>query len=296
MTAVGTRTIDVQARPRRDQGRQVVSVTPRDVHFKFHETPPSDWLGGDVVGTAVFNALSLTLPEGERLFMDAIRQYRAQLSGQLLDEVRAFMAQEAVHAREHGSINQLVDRRRYPVDSISAQIRERVAQVRERGPFVMLSVTIALEHFTAMMADQLLNDQSLLSGAPEEIASLWRWHAVEETEHKAVAYDVFQEATKAWSPGKRLTVRRKVMGLVTLVFVRNLSRHAARLLAADGMDLATARARVLWYLFGKPGLLRKMWRHYAGWYRSDFHPWDHDNRGVLERWRAEFPLESVRAG
>jgi hypothetical protein len=266
-----------------------VAITPRDLHFDIGRGHSDNWLGGDVVGTAVFNAFSLTFPEGERLFMDAVREYRSQLSGRLLEEARAFISQEAVHAREHRSMNGLVDRHRYPVDAIEARIREQLARVRERGPLAMLGVTIALEHFTALMADLLLSDESLLAGAPRDVARLWQWHALEESEHRAVAFDVFAEATKAWTPRKRQVVRNRIMHGVTLRFTLAITSAAIRLLAADGMNPWVAALRVLWFLFGAPGPCRRTWRHYREWYRADFHPAGHDNRGLLDRWRAEFP-------
>src|SRR5271170_6804428 len=157
-------TIDV------DTVRPPVAITPRDLHFDIGGGRTDTWLGGDIIGTAVFNAVSLTFPEMERLSMDAVREYRAELSGRLLEEARAFIAQEAVHSREHRSINGLVDRHRYPVDAIEARIREQLMRVRERGPLAMLGVTIALEHFTALMADVLLGDEGLLAGAPPDVA------------------------------------------------------------------------------------------------------------------------------
>jgi predicted metal-dependent hydrolase len=73
-----------------------------------------------------------------------------------------------------------------------------------------------------------------------------------------------------------------------VLFVRNIAHYAAMLLAADGMNPIAARARVLWCLFGRPGLFRKAWKDYAAWYKPDFHPWTHDNRAVLETWRERF--------
>lgn len=266
------------------------SVTPRDLHFQHQAAPSNAWLGGDVVGTAILNALSLTFPVGERLFMDAVRQYRAQLSGRLLDEAQAFIAQEAVHSREHLARNGGLDRARYPVDAIEAEIRERMTRVRERGPMAMLSVTIALEHFTAILADLLLSDDSLLEGAPPEVARLWRWHAMEETEHKAVSFDVFQEVSKTWKPSQRYGLRAISMLVVTRRFIRNITLYATRLLTADGMGKWEARARVLWYLFGTPGLLRKCGLAYLDWFRPGFHPWDHDSRVQLDALRADYQL------
>ena len=271
-----------------------VTVTPRDLRFSTGDARGRAWLGGDPVGTAVFNALSLTFPDGERLFMDAVRQHRHLLSGRLLEEARAFIAQEAIHSREHVGLNSLLDRAHYPVDAIEAEIRNRITQIRDRGPMAMLLVTIALEHFTAMMADWFLKDPRLLAGAPADVARLWQWHAMEETEHKAVAYDVFLAVTQDWTPVERRKARNRVMAIVTVMFVRNIAHYAARLLAADGVNPIVAHARVLWYLFGTPGLFRKSWGAYADWYKADFHPWKHDNRGLLDTWRSHFPAAAVQ--
>jgi predicted metal-dependent hydrolase len=270
-----------------------VTVTPRDLHFANDGAKSNAWLGGDPVGTAVFNALSLTFPDGERLFMDSVRHYRGELSGRLLEDAKAFITQEAIHSREHVALNGLLDRNHYPVDAIEAEIRDRIRLIRERGPMAMLTVTIALEHFTALLADSFLSKTSVLNTAPEDVARLWRWHSMEETEHKAVAFDVFLEVTKNWTPRQRQKARSQSMAIVTVLFVRNITHYAATLLGADGVKPLTAHARVLWYLFGKPGLFRKSWRAYGDWYRSDFHPWNHDNRDLLNIWRERFPVKAT---
>ncbi|MGA0020447.1 MAG: metal-dependent hydrolase, partial [Steroidobacteraceae bacterium] len=51
-------------------------IEARDIHFDLGQTTHRHWLNGDPVGTAVMNALSLTFPDGEKLFMDAVRHFR----------------------------------------------------------------------------------------------------------------------------------------------------------------------------------------------------------------------------
>ncbi|MBL8531116.1 MAG: metal-dependent hydrolase, partial [Hyphomonadaceae bacterium] len=111
-----------------------VAIPARDIHFDVAAAREGHWLGGDPVGTAVFNALSLTFPDGERMFVEAVRHYRNSVSGKLAEDVRGFVAQEAIHAREHHTLNQLIDRNRYPVAEIEASVRERIAFARSRGP------------------------------------------------------------------------------------------------------------------------------------------------------------------
>ncbi|WP_419255631.1 metal-dependent hydrolase [Caulobacter sp. ErkDOM-YI] len=265
-----------------------VTVTPRDLHFDTQAVGKGAWLGGDVVGTAVFNALSLTFPDGERLFMDAVRHYRPKLSGKLLDDAKAFITQEAIHSREHVAMNGGLDRNRYPVAAIEAQVKERTAMVRGRGPMAMLGATIALEHFTSMMADSFMREDDLFKNTDPEMKRLWQWHALEETEHKAVAFDVFQEVTKGWKPLDRYRLRVRVMVLISIMFTRNITIYASDLLVADGMKRGVARAKVLWFLFGTPGLFRRCANEYWAWYRPSFHPWDHDNRARLMGLRDQF--------
>jgi hypothetical protein len=266
-----------------------VDVLPRDIRFDVSDAKTGHWLSGDPVGTAVFNALSLTFPDGERLFMDAVRHYRPQLKGKLLDDVRGFIAQEAIHSREHHALNQLIDRERYAAAAeIEAEIRQRTTFARTRGPMAMLVSTIALEHFTAMMAEMHMAHQDLFDGASPEIEKLWRWHAMEETEHKAVAYDVFMEVTKDWSPFLRYRRRVISMAIISFMFTRNITGYAARLLEADGYTPKAALKAVKQYVWSKPGLFRRGWKTYFAWYRPGFHPWDNEVRPEMAGWKAEF--------
>jgi len=272
-----------------------MNVAPRDLHFDAAAAASGHWLGGDPVGTAVFNALSLTFPDGERMFIDAVRHYRNEVSGKLAEDVKGFIAQEAIHAREHHHLNQLIDRRRYPVAEVEVGIRERVAYARSRGPMRMLISTIALEHFTAMMADTHARHLDLFEQADPGIERMWRWHAMEETEHKAVAYDVFLHVTGKWSGLQRYLRRTLAMAVITLLFTRNIAHYAALLLQADGYSYRDALKAVRRYVWREPGIFSRGWRTYFAWYRPGFHPWDQDNRGLVAAWKAEFDADA-RAG
>jgi predicted metal-dependent hydrolase len=270
-----------------------VVVAGRDVRFDVSAVKNGHWLGGDPVGTAVFNALSLTFPEGERLFIEAVRHYRPQVSGKLLEDVRGFIAQESIHAREHHTLNQLIDRGRYPVAGIEAEVKALAYQARSRGPMVMLTSTIALEHFTAMLAEvRSALPETFFDGTDPEIERLWTWHAMEETEHKAVAFDVFMLVTKGWSPLTRYFSRVASMAILTLQFTAKIEQFAVRLLMADGYSPRSAKVAARRFLWGRPGIFRIGWRAYISWYRPGFHPWDNDNRELLAAWKNEFESAS----
>jgi uncharacterized protein len=272
-----------------------VTISPRDIHFDMEAARKGHWLGGDPVGTAIFNAMSLTFPDGERLFIDAVKHYRPQVSGKLAEDVRAFIQQEAIHSREHHLLNQLIDREKYPVAEVEAEVRERVAFSRSRGPMAMLISTIALEHFTAMLADMHARSKDEFTGVDPGIEKLWRWHAMEETEHKAVAYDVFLEVTKTWSPLQRYVRRCMAMAIISFMFTRNIASFASKLLVADGYAPKAAASAVKRYLWSSPGLFSRGWKSYLAWYRPGFHPWDEDNRALVAGWRAEFDRDAAGA-
>jgi len=272
-----------------------VVVPPRNIRFDLASARNGHWLAGDAVGTAVFNALSLTFPDGERMFMDAVRHYRGEVSSKLAEDVRGFIAQEAIHSREHQQLNDLIDPARYPVDHVLEQVRARIGQARSAGAMRMLMTTIALEHFTAMMADVHAQSQDVFDGVAPGIERLWRWHAMEETEHKGVAYDVFLRATRQWPPWQRYLRRCLAMAVITGLFTSSIARYAGQLLATDGYSAARARKAVNRYLWRKPGIFSRGWKLYFAWYRPGFHPWDHDNRALVAGWKREFDSDASAA-
>ena len=270
-----------------------VTILPRDLHFDM-AAGSGPWLDGNMVATAVFNAMSLTFPDGERLFIDAVKAYRSEVSGKLAQDVKDFITQEAIHSREHHLLNNQIDRTKYPVAEIEAAINENIALGRSGGRFRMLMATICLEHFTAMMADLMIgldvDGVPLFSKTDPALERLWRWHAMEETEHKAVAYDVFLEATSDWPALTRYFRRSLSMLIITRHFTENITQYATKLLVADGYDPKVATRAVKAFLWKRPALFGKGWKVWLSWFKPGFHPWDHDNRDVMAKWKEEFTL------
>lgn len=271
-----------------------VAVIPRNLRFVRDQIDAKNW-AGNPVATAVFNALSLTFPDGERMFMDSVRHFKHLTDGKLLEEANAFITQEAIHTREHVMLNKSLEGKHYPTEEIRKIIRARQKIAEDRGPMAMLIATICLEHFTAMLGNDILTHPEMVKEYPEEVARLWLWHALEETEHKAVAYDVYQVATKDWTGWQRYIRRCMALIIITLNFAGNINTFAAMLLQADGMGKWEARARVFWHLWGKPGFFRKGWVGYFDWFKPNFHPWQHDNSALLESWRQKFAAEQPQA-
>ncbi len=239
------------------------------------------WAGGDPIATAWFNALSSTFPRGETLFIDSVKAFRGGAPPALAEKIRAFIMQEVNHTREHLAFNRAAEAAGYDLAGIDARVERLVGEVYAHPQIAWLGVTVALEHFTAMFAHEFLSAERRYALGEGEQAALWRWHAAEEIEHKGVAFDTWSHATRGWSGGKRWRLRSTLMLATTRKFLKNRFADALELLAQDGITGARAKARLAWYLVGRPGILRRTLPMWLSYFRPGFHPWQHDDSALV---------------
>jgi predicted metal-dependent hydrolase len=263
-----------------------LTITPRDRRF----APAGDarrlWHGGRVEATAIYNALSATFPRGEAFFVESVRAFRDGAPERLAEEIKAFTTQEVIHSREHLAFNRRAADAGYDLAKLEEQVLKRLAITKSKPPIVSLAATMALEHFTAILAHQLLRDPRHLEGADPEAADLWRWHACEEIEHKGVAYDTWLHATRHWSRYKRWNVKAKVMLFITRNFVVDRTAGALELMRQDGVEGPRAWAKLIWYLWVRPGMFRKIGGAWLKFFLPGFHPWNEDDRDLLRAYEA----------
>jgi predicted metal-dependent hydrolase len=263
-----------------------LTITPRDRRFG-RETPvPRLWHGGRFEATAIYNALSTTFPVGEAYFVESVRAFAKGTPPKLAEEIKGFTTQEVIHSREHAAFNRRATESGYDLTKLEQRVEERLAVARARAPVANVAATMALEHFTAILAHQLLADPSHLDGAEPETAELWRWHACEEIEHKGVAYDTWLWATRDWSRWKRWKVKAKVMLYVTRNFLVDRTTGALELMRQDGVTGPRAWRLLLWYLWVKPGMFRKIAGAWLKFFLPGFHPWNEDDRHLLSAYDA----------
>jgi uncharacterized protein len=258
-----------------------LTITPRNLQLDRDARQERWWHGGDPVATAYFNALSVAFPQGETFFIEAVRRYRDRTTGALASQIDAFIQQEAMHTREHVAFNRLIKNAGYDTATMDAETRGRIDLARSRHPIGQLAITVALEHFTAIMAHSLLTETTLMPGAPAEVVGLWQWHAVEEIEHKAVAFDTLLVATKAWPARRRWWLRCRVMMFMSLQFWHANFRRMADFFRQDGINTPRTWLRVANYLLFQPGMFRRIFWSYVSFYRPSFHPWQRDDRELI---------------
>lgn len=257
----------------------------RHMDFSFDPSIPTWWYDNDPFKTLLLSALSGGFPEGERFFIESVRHYRDRITDPVLQEaIRAFIGQEGHHSREHKSLNDFFVARGLPVDVIDRNVGAFMRWMRKNlSPERQLAHTVAVEHFTAILSEGYMLDETELAKMDERMAKIWAWHAVEETEHKAVAFDVYKTTVNnEW-------IRVSEMALVTLLFGGFTALDQFRLLRSVGKagDLKMW-LRGLNEMWGVPGRFRKMIPAYLDFYRRDFHPSQHDASDQLARVKARY--------
>lgn len=265
-----------------------LTITVRDQRFGRDKKPGRWWLNNDPIATGWHNALSATFPRGEAFFIEAVKAHREGAGPKLEAEIRAFVRQEINHTREHIAFNRAAVDAGYDLDAIDRRVAENLELTKDRPAILNLAVTMALEHYTAMMAQEFLANPQHFAGAEPETAAMWRWHAIEEIEHKGVAYDTWLHATKDWTRYKRWKVKSLMMLIVTTNFIRNRWQDTLELLKQDGLSGWKVKAKLAWYLVGTPGVLRRIFPAWLSYFMPGFHPWNHDDRALIGKHDSEF--------
>lgn len=264
-----------------------VTITPRNrEHEELSRLLETDWFDGHPFKTAWFNAMSITFPLGEKFFIDSVRHFADDVYDPKLGaEIRQFCGQEGFHRREHDRYNrELCARRGYDFEWLEGRLEKNIARAqRILSPLQRLAVTAALEHITAIMAEQALAPDAPMDGVVDPaMQAMWNWHAAEEMEHKAVAFDVY----RAVEGGERM--RKYSLRRATWFLFADIMGGVIHMLKRDGHLWKPRIWLEGWqFLFGRAGILRRIWPAYRDYFRDGFHPWQRDTTDLLVKWRGD---------
>lgn len=263
------------------------AVPTRRVSFEesLQDLPKHFAADGDLVMSHVVASLSAVFPDGEDFFVRSVRKFRSQIvDPELKRQVAGFIGQEAMHGREHRAFNDRLAELGYPTKRIERFTRAGLAQ-RERimSDYSNLAATAALEHFTATLAEILLtNEEARRVLGHQAVRDLLLWHALEESEHKAVAFDVYRAV------GGSERTRVLTMKFIRFGFVVGMTVQTLVTIAGDRDTYRRGNLRgSLRRLKDSPWLTRDTWLRLKDYDRPDFHPDDHDTTELVPRWREE---------
>ena len=253
---------------------QAEPVVRSNLDFKLDEIPRF-WFAGDPFRTRMFDALSLTFPDGERYFIESVRLFRDKIKDpDLQQRVADFIRQEAQHGIAHDKMNQVMKDQGMPLDQfINFLTRLFKSELKHRSPQYNIAMTAAAEHLTALMADTFYSKKETLAEAHPYVRALFAWHAIEEMEHRDVAFDVMKNVGEVPE-----YLRKFTLALTTVAMLGFTSYRASVMLGHDGFSrleqFQMAYKGLPWF-FGKKGILTRMSQQYLSWYQADFHPNQH---------------------
>jgi uncharacterized protein len=261
----------------------ITPVVRSNLDFKLNEIPRF-WFNNDPFITRMFDALSLTFPDGERYFIQSVRLFRDQITDpDLKQRVTDFIRQEAQHGIAHDKMNQVMRDQGMPVDVFIERLNKVFKfELEKRSPQYNIAMTAAAEHLTALMAETFYGKKSTLAGGHPYVRALFAWHAIEEMEHRDVAFDVMKDVAKTpeWL--------RKATLLNTTVLMFGFTIYRANvMLKHDGfnpIERLKMNVKGLPWFFGKNGTLTRMSKQYKDWFKKDFHPSQHPVIAQYDVW------------
>ena len=257
---------------------------------------PRYWFGGDAFKSRFFDAMSLLFPEGERFFIACVRDFRDQITDpDLQHQVKNFIYQEGQHGMVHSQFNQRIKAQGVAVDHILQEEHHFLFNVfrKRMSRRYTLAQTAAAEHLTALMAHGFFA-KGLLKDADPRIRAMYAWHAVEEIEHKAVAFDVYKTVAR----GGYLT-RVLAMLQVSITFPLHtflIMRHMFKVDALPRRGRAWLKG--LWWLYGPRGVFSGLLGHYLAYFKPGFHPWQQGQLESYAAWREAYERsgDAIEAG
>lgn len=252
-----------------NQARSPHPIPVRKPGIVFDASMPRYWLKGNPVATHFFNGLNMLFPDGERFFVKSVYDHLDRITDPVLrEQAKGFAGQEGQHANQHEKYFDVLRAQGYEVDTFLRRFR-RFYQFNNRWlpASLRLSITAGAEHYTALFGANVIEDRELLSDAPESMRNLLVWHATEEIEHKAVAFDVLQ----ATHPSYLLRVLGFLMATLTL-FGWSIA-GTRMLLRQDGITRQQARDFERRMVARDGGRARaRLWAGAREYFRRDFHP------------------------
>lgn len=265
-------------------------IVPREkLDFGLDGDIPKYWFANDAFKSRFFDAMSTIFPEGERYFISCVRDYRDQVTDpQLLQEIRDFMRQEGQHGIVHTEYNNRLKAQGIDVDMLEKTLKHLLfGVIRKHLPAaVTLADTAAAEHMTAIMAHGFFERKEVLAHADPRMRAMYAWHAMEEIEHKAVAFDVMQKIAKVG-----YLRRVMAMAIVTIGFNIHALLITRYMLKVDGFSRwqrIKLFAKGLAWIFGPGGLYMPIFGHYIQYYKPGFHPWQGGQMKSYDLWLETF--------
>ena len=271
---------------------KAIGITVRTLKFN-PQAIRRHYFANSPIISHLFTALSSTFPIGEQFFVHSVRNVRDQVQDENLQaQIAAFIGQEAMHSKAHTEFNTAWRSESYQLDRFQAWLERKDHYIKNLHPKIQLAITCAFEHFTALLGGYLLKHPEVLATLDEDAAKLWIWHAIEEIEHRAVAFDVYQHVYGDDA------IRRMIMRSVTVGFASLTFYSATQLFWQDKKKSIPKVGGNLFGLYFIGKMLIALSPEYFSYFKGSFHPSKRDYSNLVQGWKErlanEYHLESFQ--
>lgn len=251
-------------------------VVRKNLDFGFEtDDIPKYWMNNDPFKTRMIDAVQATFPDGERYFITTVQAFKKEVTDPvMLEEIKDFSIQEGQHGLVHTQFNDRLQRQGIDIERYTGFVKKiSDRRLARYSPEFNVALTAAFEHFTAMMADLFFADKKMMEGADPRVRAMLAWHAVEEMEHKAVAFDVMQKVAKVG-----YFMRIWAMTFATISFTLNSMISPWFMLKSDGHGffkrVGIYAKGLAWTMSPSRGIFFRLFRMIAPYYKPSFHPND----------------------
>lgn len=272
--------------------RLPASFPVRRMDYNFENTPKY-WCANDPAMTHYFTGLSTLFPEGESYFVRSVRALRehAKLNEALDREISAFIGQEAMHSKEHHAFHISAQQHGLNPESL-----EKVTGIVLKGLEKIFSkkwnllVTVGLEHYTAVLVVSMMETVNEYM-TDKTIRDLWLWHSVEETEHKAVAFDLYEYL---YGNGLNAYLPRVTIFTLSLILITGLSTIYQIVLMKRDKQLSNIKTWQNFFNFAAKQYKTFIPKFFE-YYRYDFHPNQTNEKNLVATTKIKLGIKDTPA-
>lgn len=283
--------LKAKAQPKVQDISQKAPIPIRHFNFKFDAKElNTKFYQNTEFASAYFEALSIFLTFGEDLVIETARYHRDFITDPILKQrVTALIGQEAIHSKVHNEWNEILKKHDFPV----TLYRFLAKNVFDYGFLkfpqpLKLSLMAGIEHFTAVLAEYMMKHEYIFDMITDDdkTKAMWQWHMLEESEHKDIAYDVYQVLSDNYA----LRMLGFAMATVTIIGLVSLGGVLIPFLRKPSNIIRPAfwkdSVHSIGLLFGpSKGVYGSTLKHLFDYVRPDFHPNDHDTSAYMEYYK-----------
>ncbi len=265
-------------------------IKPHRIQVSFDASLPKHWFGDSAFLTHMLNTWTAIFPDAERYFVRWSKKALTQVSDpKIKKDIQGFIGQETMHATQHEKLWDLLRAQGYNLEPVIWTVRQFAFDWLEKAlpDKANYALVAGLEHFTAMFGEIYFENTELVNQMHPEMRRLFEWHAAEEIEHKAVAYDQLLAIDDSYA------LRTGIMNMALVGFYLITFGNTLYFMAQDRSLFKPKEWLTIFdVFFGKYDLARKSFFKFLEYYKPDFHPWDNQNYHLAQKALASYDAKA----